>query len=119
LTVVVLLSLKVTWFTCPWNGSYEFYTGTERAFSTPWDGGLEMRRAAPFVPALTCIFMVTGVTSLGGPLDVLSDIALGAFASTPKMNVCTEPCGKVEFPHDLTKGVAAQLPDRVRYKHLL
>jgi hypothetical protein len=106
LTVVVLLSLNFTWFTYPWNGGYEFYSGTERAFATSWDGGLEMRRAVPFAPALTCIFLVAGVTSHRAPWDVLSDIALGAFASTPKTYVCTELCGKVEVPHDLTKDVA-------------
>jgi hypothetical protein len=61
-TVVVLLSLNFTWFTYPWNGGYEFYSGTERAFAAPWDGGLEMRRAGAFASALTCIFLVAGVT---------------------------------------------------------
>ena len=46
--MVVLLSLNFTWFTYPWNGGYEFYSGTERAFAAPWDGGLEMRRAGCF-----------------------------------------------------------------------
>ena len=55
--MVVLLSLNFTWFTYPWNGGYEFYSGTERAFAAPWDGGLEMRRAGTLAPALTCIFL--------------------------------------------------------------
>ena len=58
--MVVLLSLNFTWFTYRWNGGYEYYSGTERAFAAPWDGGLEMRRAGAFAPALTCIFLVAG-----------------------------------------------------------
>jgi hypothetical protein len=54
--VVVLLSLNFTWFTYPWNGGYEFYSGTERAFAAPWDGGLKTRRAGAFTPALTYTF---------------------------------------------------------------